>query len=120
MSAELLTELKLEIGVYSKVFIIVDALDECPEDEGRRANLLRALLSLPKMVNLMVTSRPLATFETDLKGMTRLDILADDRDVRMYVEGRIPQERRLARHVRNDPTLHDILMETIVNSAKGM
>jgi hypothetical protein len=119
-STELLRALKSEIGAHSKVFIIVDALDECPEDGGRRANLLTALQSLSKMVNLMVTSRPLATFETDLKGMARLDILADDNDVRMYVEGRIPCEKRLARHVRKDPTLHDTLTETIVNSAKGM
>lgn len=102
------------------MFVIVDALDECPEDGGTRASLLTALQSLPETANLMVTSRPLTAFEAELKGMTRLDILADDKDVRMYVEGRIPREKRLARLLSKDPTLHGTLVETIVNNAKGM
>lgn len=117
---ELLGALKSEIGAFSKVFIIVDALDECSEDNNRRANLLDALLSLPKNVKLLVTSRPLPTIEIDLEGIARLDIRADDKDVRMYVKGRIPREKRLARHIGKDPDLGETLVETIVNSAKGM
>ena len=110
--------LKSEIETFSKMFVVVDALDECPE--GRRANLVDMLLSLPETVKLMVTSRPLSTIEAGLEGMTRLDIRADDSDVRLYVEGRIPHEKRLARHVRKDPTLSETLVGTIVNSARGM
>jgi hypothetical protein len=117
---ELLGALKTEIGAFSKVFIIVDALDECSEEDNKRANLLDMLLSLPKNVKLLVTSRPLPTIQIDLEGIARLDIRADDKDVRMYVKGRIPREKRLARHVRKDPDLGETLEETIVNSAKGM
>ncbi|KAI9768838.1 MAG: hypothetical protein M1840_004652 [Geoglossum simile] len=116
--AELTMALKSEIETFSKVFVVVDALDECLE--GRRANLVDMLLSLPETVKLMVTSRPLSTIEAGLEGMTRLDIRADDSDVRLYVEGRIPHEKRLARHVRKDPTLGETLVGTIVNSARGM
>lgn len=117
---ELLGALKTEIGAFSKAFIIVDALDECSEDDNKRANLLDTLLSLPKNVKLLVTSRPLPTIQIDLEGIARLDIHADDKDVRMYVKGRIPREKRLARHVRKDPDLGETLVETIVKSAKGM
>ena len=117
---DLLSTLKLEIRGFSKVFVIVDALDECPEDDGRWTNLLNALLSLPGTVKLLVTARPLATIKGDFEGMASLDIRADDKDMRMYVKGRIPREKRLARHVKKDPTLGETLVETIVNSAKGM
>ena len=40
-----------EIQSYSKVFIVVDALDECREDDATRATLLEVLRSLPKQVN---------------------------------------------------------------------
>lgn len=117
---ELLGALESEIRAFSNVFVVVDALDECSEDDNKRANLLAALLSLPKTVKLLVTSRPLPTIETDLEGIARLDIYANDKDVRMYIEGRIPHEKRLARHIRKDPNLGEILVETIVKSAKGM
>ena len=117
---ELLGTLKTEIGAFSKAFIIVDALDECSEDDNKRANLLDTLLSLPKNVKLLVTSRPLPTIQSDLEGIARLDIRADEKDVRMYVKGRIPREKRLARHVTNDPDLGETLVQTIVKSAKGM
>ena len=58
---ELTTALKSEIGAYSKVFIVIDALDEYPEDNGIRLNLLKALRSLVGTVNLMVTSRDLSS-----------------------------------------------------------
>jgi hypothetical protein len=116
--AELATALRSEIETFSSVFVIVDALDECPE--GRRANLVDMLLSFPETVKLMVTSRPLSTIETGLEEMTRLDIRADDNDVRLYVEGRIPHEKRLARHVQKDSALGETLVSTIVNSARGM
>jgi hypothetical protein len=47
-----------EIRTRSKVLIIVDALDECREDDTTRALLLEVLRSLPRQVNLMVTSLP--------------------------------------------------------------
>jgi hypothetical protein len=115
---EFLEALKSEIGAFSKVFIVVDALDECTEDNSRRTDLLDALLSLPETVNLLVTSR--LTIETGLEGIARLDIRANDKDVQMYVEGRIPREKRLARHIGKDPNLGETLVETIVSSAKGM
>jgi hypothetical protein len=117
---ELLAALKLEIGAFSRAFIIVDAIDECSEDDKKRENLLDTLLSLPENVKLLVTSRPLPTIQTDREGIARLDIRADDQDVRMYVKGRIPREKRLARHIKKDPNLGETLVETIVKSAKGM
>lgn len=112
--------LKAVIGSYLKAFIVVDALDECTEDFGIRADLLKQLRSLPGNANLMITSRYLSAIERELKGEMRLDVYAIGEDVARYVNGRIPQEYRLLRHVEADPTLRDDIVNTIVSNFKGM
>jgi hypothetical protein len=109
--------LQIEIRSYSKVFVVVDALDECVDDETRMV-LLTALKDLP--VNLFVTSRYSLTTERKFDGAERLDIRAHDNDVRRYVENRILCEDRLARHVKADPSLQDDIINKVVDSAKGM
>jgi hypothetical protein len=86
---DFLEALGSEIEMYSKVFIVVDALDECTEDYGTRANLLRALRTLPGTVNLMFTSRDLSSIARQFRGTKRLDIQAHGEDLRKYVRGRI-------------------------------
>jgi len=112
--------LQAEIRRYSKVFIVADALDECPEDNGTRGDLLTELRSLVAAVNLLFTSRYLTSIERDFQGTKRLDIRANDDDIRRYIEVRIQREHRLARHVRADPTLQESIVNTIVGNAEGM
>lgn len=111
---------KSEISSYSKAFILVDALDECPEESGTRQNLLKELQSLPGNVNLMITSRDLPTIQQEFKGERRLDVSANREDVTRYIQGRISREDRLLRHIKADPTLKDAIMETIVGRVEGM
>ena len=117
---ELVSITKSEIKSYSKVFIVVDALDECPEDNGVRQRMLTELRSLAANVNLMFTSRYLTAIEQEFHGANRLDIQAHHDDVREYVRGRISHEHRLARHVRTDPDLQENIVTTIVDKARGM
>jgi hypothetical protein len=112
---ECMEALKSEIGTYSKVFIIVDALDECREDDGTRANLLQALRSLVGKVNLMVTSRDLVSIARDFQETKRIDILANDQDVRRYIEGRIARAPR--RHLK---VLQESIVRKIVENVRGM
>jgi hypothetical protein len=110
-----LTEVLMsEIRTYSKVFIIVDALDECREDDATRALLLEVLRSLPLQVNLMVTSRNLPSIRRDFVGTKLLHIRAKDDDLRVYIEGRIALGPR---HLKN---LQDAIVNKIVENAKGM
>jgi len=112
--------LRSEIKRYSKVFILVDALDECSEVDGTRIKLLSALRSLANTVNLLVTSRDLASIAQDFHGTKRLDIRASDHDVRRYIEGRIPRESRLARHVDGHQTLQEELVKKVIENVRGM
>jgi len=110
-----MTSLKSEIKLYSKVFIVVDALDESPEDEGTRADLLVALQSLSGTVNLMVTSRDFSPIARHFPGATLIDIRANDEDVRSYVHGRIACVPR--RHL---VALQVTIANKIVENVKGM
>jgi len=107
--------LEEEIGMYSKVFIVVDALDECPESRGTRADLSKVLRSLPRNVNLMVTSRDLSSIARSFHETKRLDIRADDQDVRKYLESRISSVPR--RHLK---ALQDTIVNEIIKNVRGM
>lgn len=118
--AELAHALRLEIHNYRRTFIVVDALDECPEVQGVRRDLLGELVSLSDIVNLMVTSRPHVTIDPHFNGIRQLHIYADNKDIGQYVKCRIQQENRLARHVNKDPALEDDMVKMIVANSKGM
>lgn len=109
--------LNYEVRQHSKTYIIIDALDEC--SEGTRDTLLDGIRQLPN-TNLLVTSRPNLTIEHDFEGAASIEIRASEEDVRKYLKCRIPKERRLLRHVKEDPALLNTIINTIVERSKGM
>jgi hypothetical protein len=110
--------LRSELRLYSRAFIIVDALDECPEhDEIRgetRADLVEALRTLDT-VNLMLTSRDMHSIAQQFHGTPRLEIRAHDHDVQKYIEGRITRVPR--RHLVG---LKETIVSKIIEKADGM
>ena len=62
MLDELLSILQSGAKQYSKMFIVVDALDERSEADGTRRGLLAALRTLK---NVLVTSHDLSSIATD-------------------------------------------------------
>jgi hypothetical protein len=114
---DLIKALQSEIRTHSRVYIVVDALDECLECD--QTNLMEKLRSLAG-ANLMVTSRLFLSIERQFQGTGRLDILANNDDVRKYIEGRIPGENRLARHVERHPTLQKDIVDSITTNVRGM
>jgi hypothetical protein len=110
---EFITALGTEIKAYTKVFIVVDALDECSESNGSRVKLLRALRSLTGPVNLMVTSRDLPSIEQHFREALRLHIRATDEDVTKFIQSQLADYPNLF-HLR------DIIITKIVENVKGM
>ena len=114
---DVMEALRVEIGTYSQVYIIADALDEClEENQGELIETLRSLSD----VKLMFTSRPLVVIEQQLEGVERLHISAKNADVRKYIEGRISKTPVLTRHVRANQTLREDIINEIVSKAEGM
>jgi hypothetical protein len=119
--SECSTLLQMECRPFSKVFIVIDALDECLEADGTRHKLLSALQKLPPTVCLLVTSRPHIREVTDiLENAAVLEVIASDHDIRAFLAGQMEEEGRLKRLVKTDPTLRETIINTIVEKVKGM
>jgi hypothetical protein len=111
---EVVKVLGSEIMTYSRVFVVVDALDECREDDSTRAKLMKLLLSLPKNTSVMVTSRNLPSIAQDFGGAERLDIRAIDDDVTTYIKNRLSVAPR---HLKK---LQETIVSKIVDNINGM
>lgn len=77
-------------SMYSRVFIVIDALDECDSKDDCRARLLEEMLKLriTARVNLFATSRPTEIPECFEDGLL-LEIRANEEDVRKYLRGNL-------------------------------
>ena len=78
-------------ALHSRVFIIVDALDECQVSNGYRQKFLADLFNLQvnHRVNLFVTSRFIPEITTKFQGNISLEIRASREDICRYVEAHI-------------------------------
>jgi len=106
-------------AMYSRVFIIVDALDECQASNGCRSTFLSEIFSLQAKtgVNLFATSRPIPTIERKFEGCLTREILASDEDVCRYLDGHMSQ---LPAFVLKRPELQDEIKTQITGAVEGM
>lgn len=90
---EILTVLQSVILIYSRIFIIVDALDECHEPSSCRARFISELstLQISSGVNIFATSRFIPDIRDKFKESKEVEIRARDEDVRKYLESQIIQ-----------------------------
>ncbi|KAJ7270977.1 hypothetical protein C8J57DRAFT_1065633 [Mycena rebaudengoi] len=103
---------------YSKLFFVVDALDEYPE--AHREILLKALAAMGKSVSLMLTSRPNITPKAFFSTASVLEISAKDEDIRSYVKAQIQSSFYLSKHVRARQELCEEIEKKIAEKADGM
>ncbi|PON26682.1 hypothetical protein TGAM01_v204183 [Trichoderma gamsii] len=87
--------LKSVAAIYSKVFIIVDALDECQASNRCRQTLLSEIFSLQAATgaNFFATSRHIPEIREQFNGTLSLEIRAHDEDSRYQGSG---EEKKLA------------------------
>jgi hypothetical protein len=113
--------LQAVVAHFSKVRIVIDALDECPEANQARQSLLGEIGKL-KQVSVLITSRNIP-FESELpqlRSATRLDVRANDSDIIKYLEDRISRSDRMKKFAEKDATLCDVIKHTILERARGM
>ena len=110
--------LAIEVERFQRVFIVVDALDECPVED--RIYVLKIIQSLPTNVKILVTSRYLTSIETAMQNSKTIDVYASDDDICTYVESRVSQESRLQSHVLAEPQLKIEIVQAITRSVRGM
>ncbi|KFY72189.1 hypothetical protein V499_07656 [Pseudogymnoascus sp. VKM F-103] len=120
--AEILSSLRLvATTIYSRVFIIVDALDECQVSDSGRTKFLEAILNLQAecktRINIFATSRFIPEIRERFTDAIQREIVAHPDDVRRYIDGHI---QGLPRCVRQSPDLQDEIKKRIANAVDGM
>ena len=103
---------------FSKVYLVIDALDECAE--CTRDILFTELRKMKPHMNIFITSRHTFSDYYDSERALRLEIEADVSDIRHYLEARITESGILQAHIKKDQNLHEIIISGIIRKAKGM
>lgn len=112
--------LQAHIQRFSRVFIVVDALDECSENDDVRHLFLDQLRYLSPNISLLVTSRHIPSLDRALEDATTLEIRANDEDLRTYLQARIEDQALMSSHCKEDPSLKDAVISNIIDKANGM
>ncbi|KAH7006825.1 hypothetical protein EDB80DRAFT_577638, partial [Ilyonectria destructans] len=112
---EILRNLTFLAAQHTRVFFVVDALDECQVT----TRLLMELFNLQTKcrVNIFATSRPIPEIKEKFKGLPHLEVSATDEDVRRYLEGRIGQ---LQSFVQENRELQKDITTGIAEAVDGM
>ncbi|KAJ4191037.1 hypothetical protein NW767_011072 [Fusarium falciforme] len=106
--------------MYLRVYLIVDALDECQASDGSRAELLKALFALQKScgASLFMTSRIMpAIQEYFTERFMELEIRASKEDVHRYLESRVDS---LPNVVQSSPELREDIKTGVARAVNGM
>ena len=104
---------------YSRVFVIVDALDECQVSHGCRMTFLSELFSLQAKygAKLFATSRFILEISENFKGSIQLEIRARKEDVQTYLDHHISPQRAF---LRKNLALQNEIKAKIIEAVKGM
>ncbi|MCJ1470496.1 hypothetical protein MMC07_009142, partial [Pseudocyphellaria aurata] len=116
---EIFVALQSVVVKYSSVYVVVDALDECSNQDATRGRFLAKLRDLQSKTDLriMATSRFNLDIEHEFSAALKLEIRASNPDVKRYVAG---QFHRLPRCIQRDNELHEMVQEKIMQAVEGM
>ena len=110
--------LQSAIGLFTKCFLIIDALDECRE--SNRDTIMDVLNQLRPRLSLFVTSRyALVTMPRGYTG-TSIALAANDLDIRKYIGQRVNTSAVIKAYSIKDSSLHDYIVSRIAEQANGM
>ncbi|KAH7070273.1 nucleoside phosphorylase, partial [Paraphoma chrysanthemicola] len=106
-------------AVYSTIFVVVDALDECQASDGCRARFLSELFNFQSRcrANIFATSRFIPDIIDHFKSSISLEIRASQEDVARYLKGHIWQ---LPSFVQQNQELHEEIIKGISEAVDGM
>ena len=115
--SELTSILMSMLKTMSRVFLVVDALDEYSQSESALERLLNHLEVLSKDTNLMLTSRFAKSLTERYANAITVEIQAKEADVRIYLRSQMPN---LPRCVKQNPGLQQSVEDTIASAVEGM
>lgn len=115
-------DLRTLLQEFGNVYIVVDALDECAENN--QDAVLEFMAGLQSSgANVLVTSRDHLyeiIMHSKLADLQRINIRGATEDIARYVEARLDEPKRLTRVIGTRPSLRTEIVTAITNSCQGM
>lgn len=105
---------------FRAFYVVVDALDECAESEEDALRFISAVCSLRPQIRLLCTSRFSTIFEDYFHESEKVEISARSGDIRKFLESQLQMQYRLSKHICADPSLKEVIVETIIVESQGM
>jgi Holliday junction resolvasome RuvABC ATP-dependent DNA helicase subunit len=104
---------------FAKVYVVIDALDECRMNDGSRTRFLDAMFELQDAcnINLLATSRFIPEITERFKEKPTLEIRASRADVMRYLQGNLSM---LPAFVSRNPELQTEISTEITRTVDGM
>ncbi|KAI1745798.1 hypothetical protein F4680DRAFT_455804 [Xylaria scruposa] len=115
---ELRQALRSVVSEFSRVFIVVDALDECQADNFQR-EFISELLDFRSNfeINFLATSRSIPAITSRFSSAVTKEIQASDEDIVKYLDGNLSH---LQDSISGDLTLQAEIKDSIVKCVDGM
>ena len=105
--------------LFSRVYLVIDALDESYDSNGTRGALMSYLLDIQQKCNisLLVTSRFIPEITAKFEQFHTVEVRASDADVTRFAEGHMHE---LPNCVKKSTELSELVVSEIVRSVGGM
>lgn len=103
----------------SRVYIVIDGLDQLGIDDESMTKLLGALEGWTNL-NLLITARSKTPFRDWKRPRVYFNVSAKQQDMKEYLEHRILMVPGFQTLLARDASLQDHLVKTIVNRSQGM
>ena len=107
-----------ESAKTQKIYLIVDALDECPDKDDNRNILLQQLSHLRGPCNILLTSRPSVSISEYFDNYLTIEITAKESDIDKYIAGHLSS--RLQAHIKQKPSLYKEIRSVVNKRAQNM
>ncbi|KAL7944011.1 hypothetical protein V8C42DRAFT_327511 [Trichoderma barbatum] len=116
---ELIQALQSVIAVYSRVFIMIDALDECQLANDTRLEVLSSISKIRSKTraNFFITSRFDAQITETFQAIPTLEIRASEEDVSRYL---CENMLHLPKFIRDNSSLQEEIITGILKAVQGM
>jgi hypothetical protein len=116
---EIFDILQIVCSKYTKTYLIIDALDECTNQNNTCQQLLSKIRALQKKVRLqfMATARFMPEIEEEFQSAQILEVHASQGDIQRYVEGHLME---LPTVIQNDDELRKTVLTKIAEAVDGM
>lgn len=116
---EISTALRTVTAIFARVFIIVDALDECQVADDCRTRFLQQLFSLQtqQRSSVFATSRHIPDIKKEFLNSLTIEIRASEEDIGRYVESAVS---RLPKFIGERGDLQTEITQTISQIVDGM